>query len=801
MKVSLNWLREYVDIYVPVEDLAEKLTMAGFEVEDITTIGGEWDNIVIGQIVGVGPHPNADRLRLVTVDLGDRRTTVVCGAPNLQEGNKIVFASIGAKLIDGHTGEMAVLKAAKIRGVISEGMVCSEKELGLSDSHEGIMVLSDSAPVGVPLSDYMGDVVLEIGITPNRPDCLSITGIAREIVAQYDQEYREPDVRYDEMESDIESFASVKINESDLCPRYSASLITGVKIGPSPQWLQDRLLACGMRPISNVVDITNYVMLEYGQPLHSFDYEKIRGQKIIVRRGKKKEVITTLDGVERPLSPNVLVIADKERAVAIAGIMGGIDTEVTDDTTAILLESANFNQTVIHHGSIELKLSSEASLRFDKGLSRKLTLMALKRATQLMCELADGRAAKGIIDVYPGKQRSKSLSLSSDEVKQLLGIDITIEQIVDALTRLGFSSKKTRIPDQIKVVAPWWRTDITCNADLIEEVARIIGYENIPTTMLSASLPTFEPTPMLHFREKLRDLFVSCGFQEVITYALTSSELITMLSPDYKLVGPEPLSVANPMSRSQECLRTTIRPGLLTALARNQKYQQEDIRLVEIGKTFLPRRGELPEEKETLCAVLSGMQNKPYWRGEIEAIDFFVAKGVAETVISRLGLEAIFVPAEDESLLKGENATIIVNGIEIGVVGELHPVVAAAFDIIKTSYIIELDVDALLSLAGQSYEYRPVSRYPSTIRDIALIVDERVTYQQIVSIIQSFPLVSNVVLFDLYRGDQVPSGKKSLAFRITYQSVDHTLTDKEVNGVQDSILNRLEQELKSTLRA
>jgi phenylalanyl-tRNA synthetase beta chain len=398
MKISLKWLKDYVDISLAPQELAERLTMAGLEVKGIQTIGGTWDNVVIGEVIALNPHPNADRLKLATVDLGTEQVTTVCGAPNIGLGQRVTFARIGARLIDPHTGEIAVLKPTEIRGVVSEGMVCSERELGISDRHEGILVLSPEVPVGTPLSAYLGDVIFDLDVTPNRPDCLSVIGIAREIAALTNEPLNLFPNQYEELEDSIDSLAGVDIVDSDLCPRYCASLITGIRIASSPSWLQQRLNSYGMRPINNVVDVTNYVMLEYGQPLHAFDYHKLKDRRIIVRRAGRSETITTLDGSKRTLNPDILVIANREEAIAVAGIMGGLDSEVSDKTEAILLESANFNQATIRRGCSYLQVQSEASIRFDKGLNTELPLVPLKRATQLVLELAGGRAAKGIID-------------------------------------------------------------------------------------------------------------------------------------------------------------------------------------------------------------------------------------------------------------------------------------------------------------------------------------------------------------------------------------------------------------------
>ncbi len=801
MKVSIRWLKEYVDLSVPVGELCERLTMAGLEVGGVEVVGEDWDDILVGKIVDVNSHPNADRLRLVTVDLGKQNSTVVCGAPNVEIGSKVAFSRVGAHLIDGHSGEMAQLKPAKIRGVVSEGMVCSEKELGISDSHEGIMILSAEATVGIPLSEYLGDTMLDLDITPNRPDCLSVIGIAREIAALTGGKLHIFEVSYQELGRAIDLDAAVEIVESDLCPRYCASLLDGIKVASSPQWMQQRLSACGMRPINNIVDVTNYVMLEYGQPLHAFDYNEIRGKKIIVRRAGNGEIITTLDGVERKLNSDVLVIADKERAVAVAGIMGGGDTEVTNSTTTVLIESANFNQAVIHRGSLGLGLGSEASLRFEKGLSRDLPMIALKRATQLLAEVAGGKVAKGIIDVYPGKKKMEPISLPVADIKRLLGMEMKAGEITKTLELLGFGCMQAKSDPQIKVDVPWWRTDITCAADLVEEVARIIGYDKIPTTMLSSQLPRHEPAPMLSLRRQLRSILVSCGFQEVLTYSLTSLEMLSRLSPELHLIGPTPMKISNPMSREQEYLRTSLRAGVLSVLARNRRYQEGVIRLFEIGKVFLPREMDLPQEKEMLCAVISGAERMLSWRGEVDQIDFFVAKGLVESILSQLGVAAEFEEDEDGSLSQGRRANVMIGNDRLGVVGELHPKVSEAFELSESAYLIEIDSDKLLSLITAVKKYQPILRYPSTSRDIALLLDEQITYQQIFDIIQEFSLVKSVALFDLYAGEQVPAGKKSLAFRIIYQSPTRTLTDNEVDQVQQQVLDKLQRDFGAILRS
>jgi len=854
MKASLKWLRNYVDISLAPKELAEKLTMAGMEVKGIQTAGGTWDNVVIGEVIALNPHPNADRLKLATVNLGTQQVTVVCGAPNIGLGQKVPFACVGAQLIDGHSGKAVSLKPAKIRGILSEGMVCSEKELGISDSHEGIMVLPPEAPTGAPLANYLGDMIFDLDVTPNRPDCLSIIGIAREIAALTDQPLHLSQLGYEEVGAPIDSFVSVDIVEPSLCPRYCASLITGIKLAPSPAWLQQRLSSYGMRPISNVVDVTNYVMLEYGQPLHAFDYHKLEGKQIIVRRGRNGETITSLDGIERVLNQNTLVIADKEKAVAVAGIMGGLDTEVTDETNTILLESANFNQAIIRQGCSYLNLQSEASIRFEKGLPTDLPLLPLKRATQLLLDLAGGKVAQGIIDVYPGKLEPKRILLSTEEVRRLSGLEVTIDEILKALKSLGFKCQETSLTQplslegwglphptsplkgeeeregetkqslQISVSVPYWRSDISCPADLVEEVVRIIGYDKVPITRLSSPLPQQESRLLAtrqrsNLKQKLRNILTGYGFQEILTYSLVSLEKLQKLSPKLELKAV-PLKVANPMTEEQEYLRTTLRVGLLTALANNQKHEQDGIRLFEIGKIFLPQgkdlpmsirhcepkakqsqgEKELPQEKEMFCAVLGGPRRDLSWHSDKELLDFFDAKGVTENLLNQLVLKATFENSNDESLFPGRSANIIINDDKVGTIGDLHPKVAQAFELSGTVCLIELDVEKLLEKAAKVKRYQPIYRFPSVTRDVALVVAQQVTYQRIEEIIQSFPLVKEVTLFDLYTGEQISEGKKSFAIRILYQSPNHTLTEEEVNQAQGQMLDRLHRELVANLR-
>jgi phenylalanyl-tRNA synthetase beta chain len=573
-----------------------------------------------------------------------------------------------------------------------------------------------------------------------------------------------------------------------------------VKIAESPRWLQQRLLACGMRPINNIVDVTNYVMLELGQPLHACDYAPLTGRQIRVRRAAAGEVLVSLDGVTRTLSPDMLVIADAARAVAIAGIMGGANSEVTEDTTSILLEAANFNPASVHHTGRQLALPSEACLRFERGIRPELTIPAIKRATQLMTQLAGGKAARGLADAYPGKLDRKPILLSTDEVKRILGIEFDLEQIAGTLTSLGFDCQPAGSNSEVWVTTPYWRSDISQAVDLIEEVARIIGYDKIPTTMLSQPLPPQNPEPIISLKQKIRDRLVGYGFQEVITYSLTSLEMLNKLNSEAHPVAPAPLRLVNPMTADQEYLRPTLRANLLAVLSANRRHEDDGIRLFELGKTYLPRPNDLPGEPEMLCGLLSGTRLEKSWQGNGGLLDFFDAKGVVEGLLNQLGVAASFARSDDESFHPARQAAIAIGGNKLGVVGELHPKVAEAFDISEPAYLFEIDVSALLSFTLGHKMFQPIPRFPATVRDIALIVDTDISHQQISEIIKSFPLVEQVTIFDVYSGEQVPPGKKSVAYRITYQSPTQTLTDEEVNKVQQQILDRLNKELGATLR-
>lgn len=813
MRVSLKWLADYVDLPLPAKELAHRLTMAGSEVDAILSTGGDWDLISVGHVLAVERHPNADRLTLVTADLGGgERMTVVCGAPNVAAGQKVAFARAGARLIDGRTGELTELRAARIRGVESAGMVCSEKELGLSDYHEGTVVLPEDAPVGTPLADYLGDTILDLEITPNRPDCLSMLGVAREVAALTGGSVREPPHTYAEEGPPVRERVSVEIADPDLCRRYVATLIEGAKVGPSPAWIQERIIAAGMRPINNIVDITNYVMVEMGQPLHAFDFDRISGGKIIVRRARPGEPLTTLDGVDRRLKPEMLVIADASKPVALAGVMGGADSEVSDATTSILLESANFNNISIRRTSGALRLKSEASSRFDKGLSPELSALAACRATKLIVELAGGRAAGGIVDVYPGKAPETRIEVRRGRIRQVLGVDLPTSQVRSVLTSLGFGCR-WQPPDTYDVRVPYWRTDVRIADDVVEEVGRIIGYDEIPMGLVRGAIPPAPPGPLRELRERVRDMLAAAGMQEVITYSLTTQEAVQRVVSPEALAASPPLRAVNPMSSEHECLRPTLRASLLRTLAANQRQHEGPLAIYEVARVYLGRGQDLPQEPEHAAGVVGGRRLDRWGHVTEEAVGFFDAKGYLEYLIERLGLTPAFEEGEEFALMPGRTARIKLGERAVGVLGQVDPRVAAEFDIDGDVFLFELVLDDVLAAlealpggrdrlsSGRAlHHYEPVSRFPPVVQDLAVVVDEAVTAAQVQSIIEEAALVRRAQLFDVYTGEPVPAGKKSLAFSVTYQMADHTLTDVEVARAHRGIVEQLKRQLGATLR-
>ncbi|MDE2717502.1 MAG: phenylalanine--tRNA ligase subunit beta [Chloroflexota bacterium] len=807
MLIPLSWLKRYVPVDMPAQELAHRLTMAGLEIDEVREVGADWgrDKVFVGHVTAVDRHPNADRLTVPTVDLGGGQTVqVVCGGPNLAAGQKIAFAFAGAMLYSTRTGNTQALKKSKIRGVESAGMVCSEVELGLGDDHEGIMVLPEDAPVGTPLVDYLGDAVLDADVTPNRPDCLSILGVAHEVAALTSATVTEPDATYPEDGDPIEQDVRIEIADPELCSRYGASLIRGVKVGPSPDWLKDALAAVGMRPINNIVDVTNYVMLEYGQPLHAFDYDTIGDATVIIRAARPGEKFTTLDEEERKLEPPMLTIADSRNAIALAGVMGGQNTEVGDSTVNVLIESANFDANNTRNTATGLGMRTEASYRFERGIRQDLVPRALRRATALMLELAGGEAAKGIIDVFPVVKTPPMLTIGPEHFRRVLGAEISADTIERVLTSLGFET--TRNGDSLEVRSPYWRADITITEDLIEEVARIVGYDDVPATLMSTEIPHHEPRIEREIREQVRDALVAAGMQETISYSATSVEALQKV--EVPTEEPDaPLRLANPMSAELSHMRTTLRSGVLQTLAFNRRMSRgEGLRLFEIGPVYLPKEEakerELPDEKEMLVGVLSGPRSDASWLVPEGDMDFFDAKGVLEAIFSHVGLSEGYRADDDPILLSGKTARVFCENKAIGTIGEIHPRVLARFDLDDTGVtLFEIDLEAVYAAAGRvSVQYAPISRYPEAEQDIALLVDADVPASRIQTIINRHRLVKKSAPFDLYAGEGVPPGKRSIAFRVTFQSDRSTLTGDLVDKARGDIMRQLEREFDATLR-
>jgi len=801
MRIPLRWLADYVDLTLPIEELARRLTTAGVEVGEIISSAGEWDGVIVAEVAKVENHPNADRLTLVTVHLGnDRLERVVCGAPDVGVGQRVAFAPEGTRLIDGHTGEPTVLKRAKIRGVESAGMVLSEKELGISDSHEGILVLPEDAPVGEPLAAVLGETIFDLDLTPNRPDLLSVLGVAREVGALTGSKVRDPSIAYEATGKPIKGRARVDVVDRDLCPRYVAALIEDVKIAESPVWMQQRLIAAGMRPINNVVDITNYVMLEMGQPLHAFDYNRLKEQRIVVRRARPGERLRLLDGTARELSAEMLVIADAEDAMGVAGVIGGAESEVTPKTTAVLLESANFRPTSIRRTRQALKVETDASKRFEKGLSVHLPPIAAQRAVKLMVEICQGRAAQGLIDMTAEKPKDTRVTLTQERLQRVLGVEVPSGEVRRVLEGLGFGCRWVP-PDRFIVRVPYWRTDVSIADDVVEEVARIVGYDELPTTNLRGEIPPVQRQPLRELRERVREALAASGLREVITYSLTDLPTLQKVLPPEDLATSPPLKVANPMSREFEYARTTLRGSILQTLARHVRASGGRlITLFEASRVYLRNDSDLPHEVETVCAALSGRKPDRWGQPTGEPAGFFEAKAHLEHVLADLRVAVEYGEAVEHPYLSGRTAELAIDGTRVGLVGELHPSVAAHFDIKQDVAMFELDLEALLPHVPEAVHYEPVSPYPSVDEDLAVIVDDDVAAARVIRLIEASQMARSVSVFDVYRGPPVPKGKKSLAFSISFQSGDRTLTDEDVAGERKRIVERLGRELGATLR-
>ena len=802
MKVSLNWLKEYIPIDMPTDELAHKLTMAGLEVEGVFERYQYLDSVVVGKITQVSQHPDADKLSVCDVNIGNNSISVVCGAPNVKIGMKTPCALPGAVLPGG-----LLIKKNKIRGVASEGMLCSKAELELGDDRSGIMELTGDLTEGVPLAEALtlSDTVLEIDLTPNRPDCLSFIGVAREIAAIIGKPVNMPRINMPRASEQITDFTSVEIKNPDLCPRYAARLIIDITVAPSPFWLQDKLLSIGLKPINNIVDITNFVMLETGQPLHAFDFDRLADNRIVVRTADDKELFTTLDGKQRRLTNETLMICDGEKPVAVAGVMGGINSEIEATTTRVLLESAYFNPISIRKTAKQLTLNSDASHRFERGVDPEGTLVAANRAAQLITEISGGRLVDGIIDEHPAPSSIKQIALSVTKTNQHLGTRLNQTQIANFLKLVEFVVD-IYDKDTLTVTPPTFRVDVSRPEDLMEEVARLWGYNNIQTTFPKISGDKHLSNHLFEIKNTIKDLMAGYGFYESISYSFIGKNACDRLNLPENDEKRNMLEVLNPLSEDQAVMRTSLIPGLLKAMHHNLSRQIKNLKIFELGKIFISNgQDRQPDEKVMLAGLWTGTRFTVSWHDKPEFCDFFDLKGVVENLFSAMGFDSITFSQMPDKLCdytkKGHTAQILIKKKPIGRMGEVSPQVLENFDIKQPAFIFEINIDTFIEELTETRMFVPIPKFPSTDRDITLIVDNHIQAGDIIEKAMTFDekLMEDICILDVYSGKPIPSGKKSISLRINYRSYTETLSDQAVNLLHRQLTDRIIKEFNATL--
>jgi phenylalanyl-tRNA synthetase beta chain len=796
MNVPLSWLSDYVDIKVSPKEYANALTLSGSKVEGIEVQGQEISKVVVGKIISLEKHPDADKLQVSKVDIGSEVIQVVTGAQNVSVGNYIPVALVGATLPGGKK-----ISKGKLRGVESCGMMCSIQELNLTKedypdaAEHGIFILEDGLPLGKDIKELLGinETVVEFEITSNRPDCFSMVGIARESAVTLGSELKKPEIKVKEEGDEAKNYASIEINAPDLCSRYAARIVKDVKIAPSPKWMRDRLKAAGVRPINNIVDITNYVMLELGQPMHAFDLETLHGSKIIVRRANDGEVMYTLDDQERKLDSSMLVIADAERAVAVAGVMGGANSEVTENTKTILFESANFDGISVRLTAKKLGLRTEASSRFEKGLDVENVVTALDRAVQLVEELGAGTVCKGVIDCYVRKPEERVLKLRPDKINALLGTSIDTQYMLKLFKALEFGVDEASM--LLKV--PSFRPDVEREADLAEEVARFYDYNNIESSLLSGKEATQGKKT---FKQKVEDVIkntmISCGLYETYTYSFTSPKVWDKINLPEDSDFRKAVVISNPLGEDYSVMRTTTMPDMLDIISRNYNRRIEEAGFFEMSFVYLPESipvNTLPLEKPVLTIGMYG-----------NTTDFYHLKGIVEELMQSLKITGYeFEPYKDCPVLHpGRTAAIMIKNKRIGLIGQISPDVADNFEAPEGTYIGVIDIAPLVENATFSANYKHLPKFPAVTRDIAMLVKDEVLVKQIEAIIKqrSGKILEAIKLFDVYKGKQVPEGMKSVAYSITFRAEDRTLTDEEVNKTMNKILDGLKTNLDAQLR-
>jgi len=803
MLVSYNWLNEYVDLNgISPDELGEKITKSGIEVEGVEILDEGIKNVVIGYVVEREQHPNADKLNKCLVDVGEGDPIqIICGAPNVDKGQKVAVAKVGAVL----PGNFKI-KKAKLRGEESNGMICSLQELGIEgkmvakDYAQGIFVFPNDVEVGKNALEYLqrNDAVLELGLTPNRADCLSMLGVAYEVAAILEKEVKLPDTEYPTINEKASDYIKVSVEENVATPLYTARVIKKVKIAPSPLWMQGKLMAAGIRPHNNVVDITNYILLEYGQPLHAFDYDKIGSKEILVRRAQSGEKITTLDETERTLSVDNLLITNGKEGIAVAGVMGGANSEVQSDTTTVLLESAYFDSKVIRRSSKVIGLRSEASARYEKGIDPNRVRQAADRACQLLHLYAGGEVLEGEVVVDTLTAEPKVVSITLEKINQTLGTSLETNAVTAIFDSLQFTTQVEG--NTFTVTVPTRRNDIVIEADLIEEVARLFGYDNLPKTLPIGAATPGALTAYQKKRRMARRYLEAAGLYQAITYSLTNEAKVH----SFALEKRNPIKLAMPMSEERALLRQSIVPQLLEVLKYNAARQNENIAVYETGVVFLAKgEQELPEEKEHLAGAVTGIWSTHQWQGEKKTVDFFVVKGVLEGLFQKLGIheQITFTRAEMEGMHPGRTAEIVLNGEAIGFVGQVHPQMQKDLDL-KETYCFELDLSKLFAVEVEALHYTSIPRFPYVTRDIALVVDKQILAGNLQEIIieAGGKLLKEVQVFDLYEGEKMEEGKKSIAFSLTYFDPEQTLTDEMISKAHEKVLEAVKEKAGASLR-
>lgn len=797
MFVPLKWLKDYVDIDpIEVGKLGEDLEMSGSKVEAVETLGEEIDKVVVGKILEIQSHPNADKLLVTKVDVGSEIIQIVTGADNIREGYYVPIVLVGGILPGG-----VKIKKGKLRGEESQGMMCSAKELGIADKvipsyqKDGIYILDQAYEPGTDIKEILGinGHVIEFEITPNRPDCLSMLGMSRETAATFGLELKYPEITINHEHGDIGEFAAVEVLNTDLCRRYAARVAIDIVIQPSPEWMQRRLMEAGVRPISNIVDITNYVMLEMGQPLHAFDLDMLAGKKIIVKQAEENTVFKTLDEVERKLDSSMLMICDGEKPVAIAGVMGGENSEVTGDTKSILLESANFYADNVRATSKKLGLRTEASARFEKGVDPNIALNAVNRACQLIEELGAGKIVKGVIDIYPNPLEKKSLKVRTRRINDFLGTKLSPEEIADILRKLEI--EVTQEEQDLLLAIPTFRQDITEEIDIVEEVARIYGYNRIDVTIPKGNSQGAKTNGQI-IEDYAKKFLNAAGVTEISTYSFVSPKGFDMIGLPEESFMRRTVKLINPLGEENSIMRTTLMPNMLEVLSRNNNRNVESVKAFEIGRVFLPHSipvDRLPIEKPVLTLGMYGKE-----------VDFFTLKGTIESVFKNLGISNIeFIPEKNHPTFHpGRCANLLWENHILGVFGEIHPDVAEKFDLEVRTYLGEIDFNIVLQLTRLDRIYKALPKYPAITRDIALVVKDEVYVKEIEDVIKENggKLLEKVQLFDVYKGKQIKEGYKSVAYALTYRGEDRTLTDEDVVKVHEKILSQLKEKLEAQLR-